>query len=478
VKGLGRFFCFLLSLTCAALPISAWGEEYIFPCGSRSMYFICCYYGLYTTPEHLNELSGVTAEGRVSALGIRNALLALGFDAEAYTTTYADLLRVKGPLILHIQGEKESHFCILLEASEDELTVFNGRSERRYTRQEFVKLWRGFVLEAKRPAENSAGFPSKKCVGSNLGPKRASEVLTCRDPRKDLGVVLRVPDGSAEEFTFSLENTDQKPLVVTAVKKSCSCVELQDIVGKTVPPDSAVLLQGSFKAPPIQAVQKADIFVSVADPNVSPITLTVSANFVDPIMLSPERLDFGRVSRSAGIRYEELEVIRVYSLVNIAEIRLEATRSCLTPIWTDQGGIQVQFSPAGLLGPYEAQIALRSSEHGLIARVPVSASVHGDIEVLPKHVLFWIREEVFPRKKRILLRASKGTMLDALRLEYDYHQLAVTLSPTDHTNEMHADVSLADGLSLEKGEIVRSPVFFLLGDDSPEAVLEVTAVMP
>jgi hypothetical protein len=129
-------------------------------------------------------------------------------------------------------------------------------------------------------------------------PSAAQEIawankLVVGSREHDFGVVK--PDAQLKH-TFKLTNIYKVPLDITAIKVSCGCVTVEPSSRSLQPTESATL-SVVMDTRKVDAPTIVRIYITVGPKDVSTATLTVSANPRSDVVITPQEIDFGAVSR-------------------------------------------------------------------------------------------------------------------------------------------------------------------------------------
>lgn len=112
-------------------------------CGPEALYQACKLAGIQSTLQDLRELAG-TGEKGTTMLGLAKAARAKGWDAQGLKVNYAYLQEMPMPVIAWMNGD---HFLLVTKAEGAVVDLFDpGKGDRKISRQEFSRMWSGYVL--------------------------------------------------------------------------------------------------------------------------------------------------------------------------------------------------------------------------------------------------------------------------------------------------------------------------------------------
>lgn len=123
-------------------------------CGLACLVSVTKYYGKIVSEEQLKVYSGTTSEG-TSLLGLKDASVALGFEAEGYEADTASLKELKRISILHtINNNSYTHFIVYYGYnSETKCFVIGDPAEgvMEYSEEALSSVWKTGLLLALKP---------------------------------------------------------------------------------------------------------------------------------------------------------------------------------------------------------------------------------------------------------------------------------------------------------------------------------------
>ncbi len=143
------------------------GQHDISDCGPACLAMISNYYGLKYPLQRFRELTR-TGKNGTSLQGIIDGAQNLGFDAEALSGTYDELIEaiqsheVKLPCIAHYT---KGHFVIISKIKKNSLVIMNPESgKHKISVEKFIDLWSGYIITIY-PGTN---FKKESCSISTL----------------------------------------------------------------------------------------------------------------------------------------------------------------------------------------------------------------------------------------------------------------------------------------------------------------------
>lgn len=120
-------------------------------CGAACLAMIARHHRSHHSLTTIREVAGTDRQG-TNLAGMVKAGQALGFDTKALKGTPDALTpELLGPFIAHIikmdEGKELHHFIVVARVTKKHLTILDpGEGKRRWTRDEFLKVWTGYVV--------------------------------------------------------------------------------------------------------------------------------------------------------------------------------------------------------------------------------------------------------------------------------------------------------------------------------------------
>jgi ATP-binding cassette subfamily B protein len=132
-------------------------------CGAAALATVLRHYRVPVSLQALRDLAGTDRQG-TNLLGLLQAAQALGFAAKGVKGTYADLPQAPLPAIAHVRTDEGlGHFVVLYQVGAGSVVVGDpARGGRRLSRDEFSRLWTGFLLllaPPEAPRAETGGAP-------------------------------------------------------------------------------------------------------------------------------------------------------------------------------------------------------------------------------------------------------------------------------------------------------------------------------
>jgi ATP-binding cassette subfamily B protein len=121
-------------------------------CGPACLASVCGCYGLHVTVSAIRHLA-LTDQKGTSMLGIVDAAIALGLNAEGIRTEYESLGLTSLPAIVHvIINQKINHYMVLVKVKAKEVIVMDPAEGKlkKITEEEFRKIWTGVMVMLSR----------------------------------------------------------------------------------------------------------------------------------------------------------------------------------------------------------------------------------------------------------------------------------------------------------------------------------------
>lgn len=117
-------------------------------CGAVCLASVACFHKLRLPISQIRQLASTNKRG-TNVLGIIEAATQLGFDAKGIRGEFENLFTLPKPAIAHvIVKEVLQHYVVIYNTSDKYIEVMdpNGGEVRRYTHDEFKKIWTGILV--------------------------------------------------------------------------------------------------------------------------------------------------------------------------------------------------------------------------------------------------------------------------------------------------------------------------------------------
>lgn len=219
---------------------------------------------------------------------LRTALLTLGVAAKGRRVPWDEFVHAPSlPAIVHLR--QPDHFVVALRSTSGDLLWLDGAAEQRYLKTERVRQrWSGFVLQLARDPHAATDPRFQRNVPA-AGPRAQFAAL-----HLDAGLIS--PNVPQVEFTFTLQNVGDAPLVVTSIDADCSCFRAE-APGAPVPPGGAVPLTFRFATAGGAGNGLVDhsAVVRSNDPRQPALALRATGYFDRSVRTLPQEVNFGSV---------------------------------------------------------------------------------------------------------------------------------------------------------------------------------------
>jgi hypothetical protein len=245
--------------------------------------------------------------------------------------------------------------------------------------------------------------------------------------------------GEILEGTIPIRNTGDRPLHFE-ITASCRCSNLEPAKG-VVPPRQTLRVRLGVKLESYGRDEHVSLLIRTNDPSRREVTYLVEAHCPAPLVASPPIADFGwvragdsarfvvRLLDGAGQPLPRGSKLEVYSSSRYIQAR---------PLYEGNrpSAVVISLLPSTPRGPVNGRIELHLSEPLCRAVVPVSATVAGDVEAVPRTLLFFVAkgsESVLSpspaRERDVLLFCPLGSSLPEVSRVEAPQWLKVALRP-------------------------------------------------
>jgi len=263
-------------------------------CGHYAIQRCCEILGVPVDINQLVQYMPINSKGH-NLLTLSKVLKKIGLKTKGVKINYESLTKLKGPVIVHIQPE---HWVVVVNATDKYVTYFDntGRRKRGYA----DRFKRGMANAALKAWVTAEDLPLPK--GNGNSPRAQFETLILDN--SDINSI-----GKPVEFVFPLRNLGESDLIIGKIKTDCTCVGFTK-TEKSIPPGKEGFVKLKYDVTKFTGAFFHTALVQTNDPLSPQIPLTVSGNRRVALNLSPEKLDFGRITNLPGKEYEKTLCIK------------------------------------------------------------------------------------------------------------------------------------------------------------------------
>ena len=415
-------------------------------CGTQSLLHVCEMFKIETTLENLNILANLDPEKGTSFLGLHQAATELGLNPKAVHVESSSLSKLSVPAITHMGG---NHFMVAKEVVDGRVTIFDPNSDTTaVSLHTFLRLWTGNAM-IFAPAEknrklkmdyNNLQSRNLTHTKSDLLESLSKDTNTPLESRSlqteilqgekihDFGVISA---GTNIIHEFILKNVSQENLLVSDVVSSCNCTTGLTST-KEIRPQDNLQLKVSFMAPMQHGAVNQDIQVYLASKGSGkqyvPVKLVMKGRLFLPFEVVPDRVFFEKVPFGES-RFREINVRkRTEETVSLKGVKTDSEHIQAEVISTPtvDGGtkVGVTLSPNARIGRLKANIVWDYTyrDKPMQLRIPVTAMILGDFQVLPKQIFFGTVPSGKETTKAVILRTvrSKHIQIKSVNVKSEY----------------------------------------------------------
>jgi hypothetical protein len=232
-------------------------------------------------------------------------------------------------------------------------------------------------------------------------------IIFCEQPTFDFGAA---ESGQIITHEFVLTNRGTAQLDIGSVRPSCGCT-VANISTQAVPPGGVARVTAQLNLAGRSGPQHKAITVDSNDPKQPQLTLMLSGNVADSILITPGQLIFGQLSHTSSTVAEVILSSGNGQTFNITGVAL-AMPVFTTEVTPREAGksysITVRTKPPMTPGNYQSVMRISTDSPSKPAvDVLVAANVVGDLVVAPTEIT--LAEQPGQKATRfIVLRTSSG----------------------------------------------------------------------
>jgi len=417
-------------------------------CGPKSLLLVSSKLGVVADLDELTQLAEATETGTTMS-GLQKAAKLKGLQAVGVKLSVDELAASGVMAICHLWG---NHFVVAVRGSTGiEVTDPSAEEgDQQLSIEDFRNYFSGFALLISKDPIN---LPA---VDDEIPDLRVDAFSY------DLG---SVDEGSKVDALVEFRNVGKKELVISQVRPSCTCLELERIE-KNVQPGGRGSIAVTYDSTGMRGGQVHRLFIESNDP-VSPLAVVEIGALAKPsnLLVSSRRIHFGEVDASLGATREifvkdpgdaSLDISEVLSDSKLLDVCLAGEAKPEIEINESVFPVLVTLRPGLPLGAFEGSVTIVSN-HPKEPRlqIPVVAMVKGDIEVSPEALFLGFAQEGQILSKSVTLRACTPRVFAIESVCTSSDLFSVEISPKAVGREYVATVSLKDTApaGLIKGEV-------------------------
>jgi hypothetical protein len=309
-----------------------------------------------------------------------------------------------------------------------------------------------------------------------------SPIIYFPEVTKDFG---NVTSGATLEHDFIVENAGSADLIIRSFNPSCGCTSavLNDPIIK---PKLKSSVRVTFNTAGFNGLKEKTIRIYSNDPSKSSMVISVKANILKDIEVSPERLDLGLINQREGFNKQ----LQISKSLKVAPFTITEVVSKLPFIGTEYvkngaDGYVLKLFTEGLipLGKHKTRLIIKTdSATSPQIIVPISFFVQGEIIAVPKAINFGLlKRSVSPSDSMMkivrLNKSSESVATKVMSVEKSSRGVDVDLAEDAEGQYVRISVnSLASGVvrgvlrlqtdsKVEDGKLIEIPYFALVEAD-------------
>lgn len=243
----------------------------------------------------------------------------------------------------------------------------------------FSTLYR-FILFTTLFFTSGMVFADKNIAGSY--PKISLSPIV-----KDMGDVF---SGAVLESEFEVKNEGQADLIIRSLNPSCGCTSAV-INNPVIKPKEKGLIKFTFNTLGFFGQKEKSLRVYSNDPINSTSVISIRANILEPVVVTPNKLDLGELGSQ-----DELKAsfeIRAYDddnlVVNEVFVKSSFLSASLAPRGAGKYVVEISRSGVFPLGRMRTMIVVKTNNHlRPVVTIPLTMFVRGALTANPREVNF------------------------------------------------------------------------------------------
>ncbi len=279
-------------------------------------------------------------------------------------------------------------------------------------------------------------------------------------PEYDFG---RVIQGERVVHEFTIQNAGDADLLLQRIAPSCGCTAAA-VSSSTIKPGSSEKIRVTFDTSGMYGSKAKTVSIVTNAREQSEVTLKLRGSVVRGITANPERLVFGEISPGASVAARTQQVaITINEGMDweVARVIPGSRFFTVTPL-ADEGGAKrysVTLQPDIPKGELRERLIVEFKDPAHAAvNIPLTATVLGDLRVIPSNVSFGIMSGTETLERRIKYENSSNVpvvitgvtsshpAVSASMVDLDGGKrgvVVVKLDPTKVTGDLRAIVQIA-----------------------------------
>jgi hypothetical protein len=404
-----KWFAFALALATAAcgptpLAIGQCGP----PCGADTVTeFARLVRGDQAMAEAVRLTAGMAPGQQSTLLELKQLLQSMGISVVGVKADASALLSMRGPKIAHLRNP--DHFVVVGLNNSDVVQLVETGAFAPLGRAEFAQRYSGAALVLPQDTE--------------AGPRIELPKFD------DLEEITRV--GETLTYDFAIKNVGTKPLEVTVLRSTCSCVATL-ANEPPVPAGDQGLLKVTLQVYELEGFAHR-LTLSTNDPLVPRVDLTVRGEVAQDLVVTPDRLFFA-VRRG----HPQSRQIVVKSPMNVMLQSADTALSWLSVKLVREPEAELQrvwsivatVPDTAPVGRYQTEIQIGSVQRGdrVALGVPVEIDVEGQLAVRPPSAFFGFVKPGQRREVKLSLVSRGGDDFRVLQVVAEDKMITVARS--------------------------------------------------
>lgn len=412
-------------------------------CGPASLLAICQALDVKTDIEELKRLSDFNAESGSTMIGLKKAAESKGLQTIGMKVGIDELVDAKAHAIAYLWG---GHFVALECVSPDVIKVTGLVGKPAVIgKDKLAKSYSGFALLVSK---DKRSLPQTEPKGPDL---RADSYMY------DFGFI---EEGEQAGHVFTLENKGVENLVLSKVETSCTCTQAFLPKETTIPPGGKADLTVGFDGTGRQGGQSQTVSLHSNDP-VSPVVKLLIGGVIKPVRLpvTAREVYLGTVKTRKGGTGEFLVQDPGDRSLIVKEVASDSPFLKAVLIRNDKDRLEyrvkAELQPGAPIGEFKGKITV-SSNHPREpqAVIPVTATIVGDIQVLPNQFFLGLLKKGKTTGNSIAVSSTGREALKLKKIHSPFDYVAVSSKKDGDKYTITASVKDNAPSGLIKGDVV------------------------
>jgi hypothetical protein len=257
-----------------------------------------------------------------------------------------------------------------------------------------------------------------------------------------------VPQGAKVIQQFDLKNTGNAVLTIQRIVPSCGCTAAA-MSSMTIAPGATEKIEVEFDTAGFSGAKTKTVQVLTSDLDLPQFILTLRGTVLPGAVIEPQRLEFGVVSpgASSDSRQREFEVaVKAGSDLQISAVRTFARFLTINEVPGAQSGVKryrVELDPMAPKGELRDRVLVEfSGGRQPPMNVPVTASVRGDLRLVPGTVSFGVVEGAKPIERVVRLDNKAAQRVSLLSVKSDNPAVSAEVNSMESTGKSSITVRI------------------------------------